>query len=75
MDTPRTAMADRSFNATNDERHQFKAYYFGNLHQYHHIIQKNVDIPVLPDRVMRSSIVPCSRPQRSSARPVIRTWT
>lgn len=49
MDTPRTAMADRSFNATNDERHQFKAYYFGNLHQYHHIIQKNVDIPVLPD--------------------------
>lgn len=42
-------MADWSFNAIDDERHQFKTYYFGNLDQYRYIIQKGIDIPVLPD--------------------------
>jgi len=38
-----------SFDATEDERHRFMAYYFGNLDPYRYVIQKDVDIPLDPD--------------------------
>jgi transglutaminase-like putative cysteine protease len=38
-----------SFNATDEERQQFMAYYFGNLDPYRFVIQKDVDIPLVPD--------------------------
>ncbi|NYT07807.1 MAG: transglutaminase domain-containing protein, partial [Methanomicrobiales archaeon] len=38
-----------SFDATDEERHRFMAYYFGNLDPYRYVIQKDVDIPLDPD--------------------------
>lgn len=38
-----------SFDATDDERHRFMAYYFGNLDPYRYVIQKDVDIPLDPN--------------------------
>jgi len=49
VDVTAAETADWSFNATADERHQFKAYYFGSLDPYRYIIQKDVDIPLVPD--------------------------
>jgi len=42
-------IAEWSFNATDGERHQYKAYYATNLDPYRYIIQKDVDIPIVPD--------------------------
>ncbi|HUT38747.1 MAG TPA: transglutaminase domain-containing protein [Methanoregula sp.] len=42
-------MAEYSFDATDDERHQFKAYYASSLDPYRYIIQKDVDLPLVPD--------------------------
>ncbi|MDH7511015.1 MAG: transglutaminase domain-containing protein [Methanolinea sp.] len=41
--------AEWSYNATDDERYQYKAYYASNLDPYRYIIQKDVDIPLVPD--------------------------
>ena len=41
--------AEWSYNATDNERYQYKAYYAGNLDPYRYIIQKDVDIPLTPD--------------------------
>jgi len=41
--------AEWSYNATDDERHQYKAYYASNLDPYRYVIQKDVDIPITPD--------------------------
>jgi Transglutaminase-like enzymes, putative cysteine proteases len=38
-----------SFDATEDERQLFMAYYFGNLDPYRYVIQNDVDIPLTPD--------------------------
>ena len=49
VDVTAAETADWSYNATADQRHQFKAYYFGGLDPYRYIIQKDVDIPLTPD--------------------------
>jgi len=41
--------AEWSYNATADERHRYKEYFFGSLDPYRYIIQKDVDIPLTPD--------------------------
>lgn len=41
--------ADWSYNANDEERHQFKAYYFGSLDPYRYIIQNDADQPLTPD--------------------------
>lgn len=38
-----------SFDASDEERHRFMAYYFGNLDPYRYVIQNDVDIPPEPD--------------------------
>jgi len=40
--------ADWSYNATPDERHRFREYYFGSLDPYRYVIQKDADIPLVP---------------------------
>ena len=40
---------DWAYNATPDQLHQWKDYYFGSLDPYRYIIQKDVDIPIVPD--------------------------
>jgi len=40
---------DWAYNATDDQRHQFKAYYFGSLDPYRYVIQNDADIPLTPD--------------------------
>lgn len=40
---------DTSYNATEDDLHQYKSYFFGNLDPYRFIIQKSMDVPVVPD--------------------------
>ena len=40
---------DWAYNATRDQVHQWKEYYFGSLDPYRYIIQKDVDIPIVPD--------------------------
>ena len=64
VDVTAAETADWSYNATADQRHQFKAYYFGGLDPYRYIIQKDVDIPLTPDRAMPSSLRWSSSPQR-----------
>jgi transglutaminase-like putative cysteine protease len=49
VDVTAAETADWAYNATPDERHRFKEYYFGSLDPYRYIIQKDVDIPVTPD--------------------------
>ena len=49
VDVTAAETADWSYNATPDERHQFKAYYFGSLDPYRYVIQKDVDISLTPD--------------------------
>jgi len=41
--------AEWSYDATDEERHQYKAYYASNLDPNRYIIQKDVDIPITPD--------------------------
>lgn len=41
--------ADWSHDATDEDRHRYKEYYFGSLDPYRYIIQKNVDAPLTPD--------------------------
>ncbi len=40
---------DASYNATPEELHRYKAYYFGSLDPYRYFIQKDVDLPLTPD--------------------------
>ncbi len=40
---------DASYNATEDDLHRYKSYYFGNLDPYRFIIQESMDLPVIPD--------------------------
>jgi hypothetical protein len=40
---------DWAYNATSDQVRQWKGYYFGSLDPYRYIIQKDVDIPIVPD--------------------------
>jgi len=42
--------AEWSYDATDEERHQYKAYYASSLDPYRYVIQKDVDIPLTPDR-------------------------
>lgn len=49
VDVTAAETADWSYNATADQRHRFKAYYFGGLDPYRYIIQNDVDIPLTPD--------------------------
>jgi len=42
--------AEWSYNASDDERHQFKAYFASSLDPYRYVIQKDVDIRLLPDQ-------------------------
>jgi transglutaminase-like putative cysteine protease len=41
--------AEWAYNATDDDRYEYKAYYASNLDPYRYIIQKDVDIPITPD--------------------------
>jgi transglutaminase-like putative cysteine protease len=41
--------ADWSYNATENEREEFKDFFFQNLDNYRFVIQKDVDIPLTPD--------------------------
>jgi len=41
--------AEWSYNATENERHRYKEYFFGSLDPYRYIIQKDVDVPLTPD--------------------------
>lgn len=41
--------AEWSYDATDDERHQYMAYYASNLDPYRYVIQKDVDVPFVPD--------------------------
>ncbi|MDD1694072.1 MAG: transglutaminase domain-containing protein [Methanoregula sp.] len=41
--------AEWSYNATGNERHRYKEYFFGNLDPYRYIIQNDVDILLTPD--------------------------
>ena len=41
--------ADWSHDATSEERHRYKEYYFGSLDPYRYIIQKDVDVPITPN--------------------------
>ncbi|MCK9580919.1 MAG: transglutaminase domain-containing protein [Methanoregula sp.] len=41
--------AEWSYDATDDERHQYKAFYASNLDPYRYVIQKDVDVPLTPD--------------------------
>jgi transglutaminase-like putative cysteine protease len=41
--------ADWAYNATDEERSEFKDYYFGNLDPYRMVIQKDTNIPFVPD--------------------------
>jgi transglutaminase-like putative cysteine protease len=49
VDTTVAETVDWAYNATENERIQFKDYYFGNLDPYRFVIQKDVDIPLDPD--------------------------
>jgi transglutaminase-like putative cysteine protease len=49
VDVTAAETADWSYNATLEERHRFKEYYFGSLDPYRYIIQNDVDIPLTPD--------------------------
>ena len=40
--------ADWSHNPTVDDRHRYKEYFFGSLDPYRYIIQKDVDVPLVP---------------------------
>lgn len=40
--------ADWAFNKTDEERNQFKDYYFGNIDPYRYTIQNDVDVPFTP---------------------------
>jgi transglutaminase-like putative cysteine protease len=40
---------DSSYNATADDLQRYKTYFFGNLDPYRFIIQKSLDLPVVPD--------------------------
>ena len=41
--------AEWSYDATADERHRYKEYFFGSLDPYRYIIQNDVDVPLTPD--------------------------
>jgi transglutaminase-like putative cysteine protease len=41
--------AEWSYDATDEERYRYKAYYASSLDPYRYIIQKDVDIPIVPD--------------------------
>jgi hypothetical protein len=47
--------ADWSWNATADERHRYKEYFFGSLDPYRYIIQNDVDIPLVPETMDSTS--------------------
>jgi len=49
VDVTAAETADWSYNATPEERHRFKEYFFGSLDPYRYIIQKDVDVPITPD--------------------------
>jgi transglutaminase-like putative cysteine protease len=52
--------AEWSYDATDDERHQYKAYYASSLDPYRYVIQKDVDVPIVPgpgDVVMFDMVV------------------
>jgi len=49
VDVTAAETADWAYNATPDERHRFREYYFGSLNPYRYIIQKDVDILITPD--------------------------
>ena len=41
--------AEWSYNATDGERQHYKQYYSENLDPYRYIIQKDADLPLVPD--------------------------
>lgn len=41
--------ADWAFDKTDEERNQFKDYYFGNMDPFRYTIQNDVDVPFTPD--------------------------
>lgn len=41
--------AEWSYNATDADRHRYKTYYSENLDPYRYVIQKDVDVPIVPD--------------------------
>ena len=52
--------AEWSYEATNEDRHQYMAFYANNLDPYRYIIQKDVDVPITPpsgDAVMFDMVV------------------
>jgi len=40
---------DASYTATAEDLNRYKSYYFGSLDPYRFIIQKSLDLPVIPD--------------------------
>jgi hypothetical protein len=47
---------DTSYNATPDDLQRYRSYFFGSLDPYRFIIQKSLDLPVVPDP--RDAVVP-----------------
>jgi transglutaminase-like putative cysteine protease len=48
VDTSIAQMADYTTNMTDEQKNQFKEYYFGNMDNLRCVIQKSVDTPVVP---------------------------
>ncbi|HWQ67674.1 MAG TPA: transglutaminase domain-containing protein [Methanospirillum sp.] len=49
VDTSIGQAVDNSFNATPDEVHQFQEYFFGNQDPFRYYVQKDADLPVIPE--------------------------
>jgi transglutaminase-like putative cysteine protease len=49
VDVTAAETAGWSYNANAEERHRFREYFFGSLDPYRYIIQKDVDVPLVPD--------------------------
>lgn len=49
VDVTAAEAADWSYNATPDERYRFKEYFFGSLDPFRYVIQKDMDIPFVPE--------------------------
>jgi len=83
VDVTAAETADWSYNATPEDRHIFKAYYFGSLDPYRYIIQKDVDIPLTPapgdavlfDMVLQNPATVCDTCQDDPEMLLIQNFT
>ncbi|NMB79239.1 MAG: transglutaminase domain-containing protein [Methanomicrobiales archaeon] len=74
--------AEWSYEATDDDRHQYKAYYANNLDPYRYIIQKDVDVPLTPspgnavmfDMVVQSPKAVCDTCKEDPEFALLENW-